>query len=253
MLTHIPSAIAVFQSGEYKNFTMIIGNRDINTKKIDKIIKEIEEGNDMLNYYPIIVRVVEGKLLILDGQHRFIICKKLKRPVHYIIATEERTMVDIARVNSNTEKWKAINFINCYQLHDNENYKLIKQFVEEFGFSLGLSLNLLTNGSPGSVTGGQADLMNEFEKGNFIVKTYDEAVAFGNKCKLFSAFKNWRSRHFLIAISRVLIANKINFDEVVAAYNKSPDELKQQVHFKDYIINLEAIINTGKRNRIIIT
>ena len=250
MLTHHPSAVAVFQTTEYNNFSFVNGNRPLNQTKIKKIKKEIESGNDMLQYYPVQVRVENDKLLILDGQHRFFICTELKRPVYYILVHEAKSMHDIARVNSNTEKWKAFNFINCYQLNGNENYKVIRQFIDEFGFSLGL--NLLKNGNPGSVTGGQADLMNEFENGEFIVKEYDAAVEFGNKCKQFSAFKNWRSRDFLIAISRILIARKIPFEEVVAAYKKTPDELKGQVHFKNYIINLEAIINSGKKNRIII-
>lgn len=79
MLKHNTSTVSVFQTDQYKNFTMILGNRSINMHKVDKIIKEIQGGNDMLMYYPIQVHVVKDKLEILDGQHRFFICKKLKR------------------------------------------------------------------------------------------------------------------------------------------------------------------------------
>ena len=79
-LQHYTSTISVFQTTEYKNFTMINGNRALNQNKIKRIIAEILGGNDMLQYYPIQVRVVDDKLSILDGQHRFFICKKLKKP-----------------------------------------------------------------------------------------------------------------------------------------------------------------------------
>ncbi len=101
MITHKTSTVAVFQSNDYSLFGMMKGNRPLNQNKIGRIIKEIESGNDMLPYYPIQVRVENGILIILDGQHRFFICKKLTKPVHYIIVAEQKSMVDIAKINSN--------------------------------------------------------------------------------------------------------------------------------------------------------
>jgi hypothetical protein len=253
MLTYTPSTVAVFQTEEYSQFTLIKGNRPLNQKKIAKIIAEIESGNDMLKYYPIQARVVENKLKILDGQHRYFISQKLKRPVHFILVTEEKSMQDIAKVNSNVEKWKAQDFINCYINADNNNYQVIKDFLDEFGFSLGVTLMLLNKGFPGTATGAIEDLTEKFQNGIYEATCQDEATEFANKVKLFNSFNNWRSRAFVLALYKIISANKIALPDLVAAYNKNKDMLKEHVHFKEYIVNLEQIMNVGKHNRIIIT
>lgn len=253
MLTYTPSTIAVFQTEDYNQFTLIKGNRPLNQKKIKKIIAEIESGNDMLRYYPIQVKVVEDKLRILDGQHRCFICQKLKRPVYFILVTEEKSMQDIAKVNSNVEKWKDEDFINCYINTGNKNYELIDSYRKEFGFAVGICLKLLNQGEPGNESGTVGTLLNSFQQGTFDVNYYDDAVKFGNIIKLFSAFKNHRQRSFVIAIYRVLCAKKIDINDLAKAYEKNPALLKEQANFKDYIINLEQIMNVGKHSRIIIT
>lgn len=253
MLHHYTSTVVVFQSTEYKNFTMIKGNRPLNEVKMNKIIKQIESGNDMLAYYPIQVRVVGGKMEILDGQHRFVICKKLKRPVHYIIVTENKSMSDIANINSNVEKWKGINFINCYIQDGNENYKLILKFNDTYQFSLGVTLMLLSTGNPGSGNGAIDTLSSKFQQGTFEVQKFDQAVEFAEICKQFSTFKNWRQRALLIAIYRIWQAGKIPIEDLIAAFNKNPAMLTEQANFKDYILCLEKIMNVGKKIRVIIS
>jgi hypothetical protein len=252
MLTHLPSTVAVFQSDNYKSFSFIAGNRPLNENKIKKIIKEIEGGNDVLQYYPIQVKVEDNKLLILDGQHRFFISKKLKRAVNYILVHENKTMIDIAKINSNTEKWSVANYINCYVQAKNQNYIILKKFMDEYGFSVGVCLNMLSNGTSGNATGGSRLLTNHFENGEFMVKTPDEAKELAEKVKRFSAFTNWRSRVFVFAIVRLLQANKYPFDDIVAAFEKHKDTYQDKAHWKDHLTQLETIVNIGKKIRVAI-
>lgn len=253
MLQHNTSTVIVFQSVQYNNFIMINGNRPLNETKIRRIIKEIESGNDMLQYYPIQVRVVGDKLEIFDGQHRYFICKKLKRPVHYILIQEKKSMSDIANINSNVEKWKGVDFINCYLQAGNKNYQTIQKFSEDYGFSLGVVLTLLDRGEPGKDNGALEKLTQQFQKGLYVIRAYDEAVAFAEMCKRFSSFKNWRARGLLIALYRIRKAGKVSIDELVNAYHKNPDMLTEQANYKDYVLCLEKIMNHGKSKRIIIT
>ncbi len=111
----ISKEVIVYQTSNYKLFEKLKSNRKINKTKVNKIIKEIKSGNDMLCYYPLQVQEnATGKLNILDGQHRFEIDQILKRPVYYFLVGEKKSMSEIAKVNSNVEKWKAIDYINCY-------------------------------------------------------------------------------------------------------------------------------------------
>jgi len=230
---------------------MISGNRGLNDSKIKKIIKEIEGGNDMLRYYPIQVKAIGNRLEILDGQHRYFICTKLQRPVYYLIVSEQKTMPDIARVNSNVEKWTQQNFINCHVNHNNKNYIILQSFIDAYKINVGTSLNLLANGHPG-VEGHNGTLKNLFETGEFEVKFYDEAISIASDCKRFESFHGWRDRSFVIAIHRIRKAGKISIADLAEQFNKYPDILQKQHSQKDYIYNLEQIVNHKKQNRIVI-
>ncbi|MFT3679824.1 MAG: hypothetical protein QM791_06105, partial [Ferruginibacter sp.] len=231
MLKHNISTVQVFMTDQYKNFSMVTGNRGINQTKINKIIKEIERGNDMLEYYPIQVRVEGDRLEILDGQHRFMICKKLKRPVFYILVKEKKDMADIARVNSNVETWKAQDFINCYIQKKNKNYIRLQEFLNTYKINVGTSLRLLSHGSPGA-EGGNDELKEKFEHGTFEILQWDEAVRIAELCKQFSGFEYWQDRGFIIAIYRIDQAGLVTIKELAAACLKYSDMLTKQMSQK---------------------
>ena len=249
-MNHIESSQKIFFSNEYARFKMINGNRQLNENKINKIIREIGSGNDMLRYYPIQVKKNNDRLDILDGQHRFFICKKLKRPVYYILVSEDKSMPEIAKINSNVEKWKPEDYINCYLQNGNTDYKIIQEYQDKYGFSLSVILKLLHDGNPGNEQ--HNDLNEDFKMGSFRVKHLDEAQKIGDTVHLFNTFSNYRSRAFVIAIYRIEKAGLVKIEELVDAYKKRPELLTQQANYKAYVNTLEQIINFGKKNRILL-
>lgn len=251
-ITHQPSNVIVYKTTDYKAFQFINGNRGLNDAKIKKIIAEIEQGNDMLQYYPIQVLETSDKLQVLDGQHRFFISRKLKRPVYYILVQENKSMADIAKVNSNVEKWKQQDFINCYINQGNKNYAKLQDFLEKYKINVGTSLRLLSNGSPGA-EGTNDKLQAEFQHGTFVVKKLAEATAIAENIKKFQAFPFHTDRGFVIAIYRIAKAGLITIDALLDAYNKNPDKLTKCISQKQYIFNLEQLVNIGKQKRIVIT
>jgi hypothetical protein len=251
MIKHNISTVQVFMTSEYNNFCMILGNRALNIKKINRIIKQIENGNDMLQYYPIQVRCNNNKLEILDGQHRFFICIKLKRPVYYILVLEQKDMIDIASINSNVEKWSSREFINCYIQKKNPNYIRLQEFISCYKINAGTSINLLYHGHPGA-EGQNSALREKFETGKFEILKWDEAVEIAELCKLFSAFQFYTDRAFVIAVYRIRSAAKVNIDELVAVCNKNIEMLTKKHTVKDYIYNIEAIANKNKHKRVVL-
>lgn len=250
-MQHTESSVKVNFTNEYARFKMINGNRQLDEKKIKKIIKEIQSGNNMLPYYPIQVQENNDRLDILDGQHRFYICKKLKAGVYYILVAEKKSMQDIAMVNSNVEKWKSGDFINCYVQHGNENYIKLQSFLDKYGISLGVTLLLLNSGSPGK-EGAHPQISEQFRNGTFEVRHLEEAENIANDCMLFNQFANWRSRAFVIAIARISMAGLITIAELLEAYKKKPEMLTQQANYKAYVNTLEQLVNFGKQKRILI-
>jgi hypothetical protein len=249
-LQHTLSTVMVFQTSEYGRFKMLQGNRELNEAKIKRIIRDIESGIDVLKYYPIQVTERNGRLEIIDGQHRFFIAKKLKREVHYIIMKEERQLPDIAKINSNTEKWKTKDFINCYIQQGNNNYEQLQWFMDTYGFTVTVSIKLLSKGDPGTESGiGDSQ---DFQRGLFKVEFFDKAIEVAEMCKKFNAFQHWKDRGFIIAIYRISQTGKITVDELLEKYKKHPDMLKKQAGFKDYIFQLESLYNRGRQARVVI-
>jgi hypothetical protein len=245
------SSVIVYSTTDYSRFRMLNGNRQINTRKVNKIIKEIQSGNDMLRYYPIQVKEVDDRLDIFDGQHRFYIDQKLKRPVYFILVEEEKSMPDIDKVNSNVEKWSSDDFINCYIQQGNSNYKELKHFMDLYDFSATMAVRLLYKGEPG-VEGTSSTLMEIFRHGSFEVKHAAAAYAIAEECKLFSSYKGWTERGFVIALYRIKKAGLISIEDLLAAYKKRPEMLTPQKSYKEYVWNLEQIVNVGRQKRITI-
>jgi hypothetical protein len=230
---------------------MIAGNRQLNESKIKRIIRDIESGVDVLKYYPITVVEKSKRLEIIDGQHRFYIAKKLKKPVHYIVMLQAIALPDVAKINSNVEKWKTTDFINCYVQQGNDHYKKLQDFLDTYKFSPSISIKLLQNGNPGSEEGLLGD-MNAFQRGHFEVKYWDEAIKISESVKLFESFPYWKDLGFIIAIYRIMKANKIELEELLTKCKKYPEMLIKHSGFKDYLFCLENIFNRGKSIRVVI-
>jgi hypothetical protein len=252
MLQLKTSSIVVYFSTTYSDFQILAANREINQGKINRIKKDIEIGIDVLRYCPILVVVKkdsfgDDKLFILDGQHRFWVAKQLGKPVHFVIVTEEMDMYSIASVNSNTDKWKPEDYINCYVAFDNLSYKTIQWFMDTYRMQLTVSLSLLEKGtikSDGGYSRGK-----DFEKGKFVVKCKDRAVEIAECCKRFEKFSYYRNRNFVIAICKIMEAAKVSMDELVAKFEKCTEDLTPQATYKDYLVCLEMLFNKNNRQR----
>lgn len=250
-MEHKESTVIVYHTTEYGRFKMINGNRQLNEPKIKRIIEEITNGNDMLRYYPIQVREKKDRLEILDGQHRFYICKKLKVPVFYIMLKEDKSLPEIAKLNSNVSKWNNADYINCFVQHGDENYVILQEFHEKYGMANSVCLRLLVNGDPG-VEGASTSLSDDFRNGLFKVKFLEKATEIAENCKKFEQFPNWRSRAFVIAIYRIMQAGIVTVDEVVKAYHKRPEYLTEQANYKAYVNIIEQMMNVGRQKRLVI-
>jgi hypothetical protein len=246
-ISHSPSTVMVFQSDDYNKFNMIQGNRQLDMVKIKKILADIDRGTNLLKYVPILVVEREKKFDIVDGQHRFMVSKKIKSPVYYIIG-ESLSLYDIARMNSNTEKWKAKDFINCYSELGNDNYKKLDAFIKKYpGLPVTSCVNLMSKGKIGA---GGANLV-VFQRGEFIALKEMEAEKICSTASKFDHESKF-SRTFITAICKILDSGIYPIDDLIKRVNGDPDQLQLQDHYKKYLTNLEEIASKGKHKRVAI-
>ncbi len=248
---HIEAAGKIYVTRDYSLFSHLQGNRVLNKSKIKHILDDVNAGTNLLKYCPIIVAEENNKLKIIDGQHRLEVAKQLKSNVWYVIC-DQLTLYQIAKMNSNTEKWKGSDFINCYAQTGNSNYIKLKEFASVYGFPLSVNLALLSSGIKVSDTGGSKSTMKAFETGMFMVRKEDEAISVAQQVSLFSDFHAYKNRNFVVAICKIIQAGKIPLDEVIKAFEKNKEELVAQANWKNYLVNLETIVNIGKSKRRVI-
>lgn len=245
-MNHSESAIQVFFTKEYSRFSMITGNRQLNEGKIKKIMADIENGCDLLRYCPVLVYEQNNKLSIIDGQHRFKVAQMLRSPIWYIIASE-LSLYEIAKMNSNTEKWKDRDYINCYVELGNENYKILRRFLNTYPVPVTVATALLESGKIKS--GGS--IKQNFEQGKFQVKHEENAIEFLELINTI-LFKEKYNRNFLQAIETIQSAGKIKICDFIERINNFCEDVKYQPDVKSYLLHLEQVYNKGKQSRITI-
>lgn len=243
-MTHTESHVKIFFTKDYKAFAKIVGNRELNERKIKKIIDDIENGVDVLRYVPILVYEHNRQLHIIDGQHRFHVAKALQMPVSYVLA-KDLTLHQIAKINSNTEKWKPKDFINCYTKLGNKNYSILNDIITEYKIPVSTALNLLEHGS----VQGAGKAKRSFETGAFEVKCYPYTIELLNYANRF-LFEGKRSRSFLIALHKILKAGKVSMDDIIDKVNAMSDNLTTADNDKKYLAQIEDIMSYKKQKRI---
>jgi hypothetical protein len=241
----------IYFTSDYSLFRMIYGNRMLNESKIKKIKHDISHGLDVLAYCPILVseNVNQKSFDIIDGQHRFWVAKEMKKPIHFVIVPKMELM-EIAKVNSNTEKWSKKDFTNCYMAQGNGDYKKLQDFQDKYDLPLTTAMLLLSKGYDIKDSG--AFFNKAFEQGKFKVEKEEEAIEIIECCKQFNVSPVWKDRRFIIAVSLIMKAKLCNIKDVIEKFFKDVDQLKKQANYKDYLINLEMIYNKGNHSRKVI-
>lgn len=132
----------VYQTTDYEMFKFLKGNREINKTNEKNLEKNFGENGENYVMNPIIVN---EKMEIIDGQHRFTALKKIGKPIHYIVV--KGVGGDAAqRMNQVSLRWSLLNYVkyhketdpNCARL-----YELIRIYNEEKPRGKGLGVTTI--------------------------------------------------------------------------------------------------------------
>jgi len=190
------SDIKVYETKDYDMFKKLLGNRSVNPRQVNNIIKSISEVGVLPQ--PILVN---EKFEVVDGQNRLEAFKKLECTVLFIVK-EGLGVRDCIRMNMNNSKWKMDDYIDCFADLGNENYIKLKKLAEAYPFSKSLiasmtlgHYNSAGGGSKIMVTRGEYTLSDE--EYNKAVETLDKVMELwdvawgkgGNKTSLYDAIR----------------------------------------------------------------
>lgn len=109
------SGVKIFISNQYDKFVLSKLNRIPGHYK--KVLQSIKE-NDYTKYQPILVN---SKMEIVDGQNRFLACKELGLPIHFIVSDEIKIFA-AADINRASKNWTAMDYAIHYAKRGREPY-----------------------------------------------------------------------------------------------------------------------------------
>lgn len=148
--------VKVKVTDEYGLFSLVTGNRAVNPAHTKELRKSIEKVG--LIPAPIIVN---EKMEIMDGQHRFAACQMLNKPIYYIIVPGLKMEHSVA-MNANNKSWTSTDYLNYFANEGLPDYVFIKRIKENSSLTLATILHILSNRDSGQY-------MDSFKNGTYKV------------------------------------------------------------------------------------
>jgi hypothetical protein len=118
---------------------------------------------------------IDKNNVIIDGQHRFLACKNLKRPVKYYQVETEDYRDLMIEVNNVSRKWNTLDYANFHMKNGNQEigsalstaYRFRAESKDKLG--VGVGLEILKEGIASSTSGiKEATYKADHKVGNFV-------------------------------------------------------------------------------------
>lgn len=229
------SKMKIHTTKNYDQFGKIHGNRGCNQGNLNAIRESVERDGALL-----FIMIVNERLEIIDGQHRFEIWKEMGFPLNYVIK-QGYSLPHVHIFNQNAKNWGLNEFMESYVTQKYENYSIYKSFKNRYKFGHNECLSLLggSNGNSGNV------LYDQFKRGFFKVKEYSSAIDVAEKIYDFEDYyEGFKRRTFVFSMARV-IRKVPGYDhkKMLKKISYQSAKLTDQSSVFDYLKVLEGIYN----------
>ena len=237
---------SIYSTFDYSQCKMLQGNRNINEINVKRLVASFEKAY-LLN--PVLVN---EKLQIIDGQHRFEAAKRMGLPINYIIA-EKYSNNEVHLLNSNIRNWVKVDYLNAYCELGNENYIAMREFISDFPeFAFSVCDVIIANSTTGTNTpNGTIKSTRIFENGEMVIKDISKAYAVANKIKMIKHYyKGYNRMSFVRAVIVLLKKEHFDFNLFIQKLSLQPTSLVDCVSAGKYYELIEDIYNYRNRNKV---
>lgn len=228
---------------DYTMFSFLVDNRQTARNHINKLKSAIRQNPEILDVQPILVN---EKMEIIDGQHRFMAASELNLPITYTMV--KGLDINTARdMNVLQKQWTVDDYAMSYAKAGNENYAIFNQYRNEYPH-LGtyLLIAILSGSDNGSVTG-------TFRNGKFVVERDLEDVEW-----ILNALYEVRdatghdipiSKAFGIAFVQAINNDDFNYTDFINNLRNKPEMFHRTPLIKDALRMIEDIHNYKKSTK----
>lgn len=239
----------VLTTSDYTKFKTLVGNRKLNELHVKRLSNSFEKR---YLFSPILVN---EKLQIIDGQHRFRAAKVLGLPINYIIV-EGYGLNEVQILNTNSSNWKKEDYLKAYCDLGSEPYLVMKQFMNDYpDFGIAVSEQLLTN-----LTGGvnnsnriykSSGRVKNFEEGKLIIPDLEHSYENAEKVMMFKPYYDGYNRSvFVAALIGIFKNENYNHAEMISKLSQQPSALTHCTNITQYKLLIEDIYNHRRREKL---
>ena len=122
--------MGIYKTTNYSLFSFLQGNRSVSKK--NSLVKSIKKI-DLTMYKPIIV---DSMFRIIDGQHRFLACVELNKPIYYMVFDGDDVNEALIALNANQKMWRQEEYLNFFAETKKGSYSMLKGFMQKTNISV---------------------------------------------------------------------------------------------------------------------
>jgi len=225
----------VYKTKDYSKFKSKEGNRNLNELHLKRLTESVKE-NDLLHANPILVN---QKYEIIDGQHRFNVCRNLGKAVHYI-KVKGLGLSEIQILNANSKNWKLEDYVSGYCDMGLSEYIYLNQLLRNTNVGVMALLSMFGSDdgkNSNELKSGDLILRNK-KRGTTILKWLDD----WNKY-----FSDYKGRSFIRALVHMYNLDGYDHKKMMNKMRYQSSKLVSSNYTKTYLAMLEEIYNYKER------
>lgn len=222
------------KTNNYELFKNILGNRDLRGTNYNRLIQSMQKKQLVI---PILCN---EKMEIIDGQHRYEVCRELGLPLYYYVI-EGYGIDEVKRANLVGCNWVIDDYLKLNTEIGKESYIEFKRIKDEYNISSSQLLDIFANYQGISLK----EIRMIFEDGSFDLDGVNKVLDFLDKLKDFEFFKEYNSYSFTKAFLKLYNLNEYDHRVMKKRLEKQPYKLEKRASYRDYIELLVDIYNFG--------
>ena len=225
------------KTNNYDKFKNIIGNRDLRGTNYNRLIQSIQKKQLII---PILVN---SEFEIIDGQHRFEVCRTLGLPVYYYII-DGYGIDEVKRANLVGCNWVIDDYLKLNTEIGKKEYIEFKSIKDTYNLTSSQLLDIFANFQGVSLK----EIRMLFEDGSFELDGVNKVLEFLKKLEDFNEFEEYNSYSFTKAFLKLNNLSEYDHSIMKKRIKKHPYKLGKRASYRDYLTLLVELYNFGATN-----
>jgi len=213
-------------------------------------LRESLRAHGFWSSHPVLVRMKRRKMEIVSGHHRFNEARKLGIGVYYELVSGDQAASPWG-VTATEKSWSPADYLTAHAKSGNIEYIALADFIEEHGFALTVSADLLARNGLGGYNSTQVFRSGGFCRGSDL-KVADKIVEVTQAIEDINTngFQRVRKNtRFLKALISMIHVSEFDPDRFVRNALLNPAMLIPQADVHSYMDMIEEIHNHRARTR----